>query len=378
MGKKVKKKSVKDLFKKIGVTILSMVIGAIIGIFVCKLIEEVVGDIGPFTIIIGMAIFVFAFILQLILHEVGHLICGLCSGYEFVSFRIGTLTFVKDNGKIATKKFTIKGTAGQCIMMPPKDKKHDCPYILYNLGGVLMNAVMTCLCIAIYLWCPMPKMLSIFFFFTAISGVYDLILNGIPMKISGVCNDAYNVLSIGKDEIAKYSYYTMLRVNGLLHRGVRAKDMPFEWFELPDGADLNNPIISTMEIIKGGYYLDKKEFHKAKECYEKLLNNVPNLIKLYENEVKCDLLFCEIIGEGRKDRIDKLYTKELKSYIKATDCYMSRKRLMYAYSLIIEQNIQKADKLLNEAYIAQKTCPAKGEAESEMEIIEFVKEKYAD
>ncbi|WP_102401810.1 hypothetical protein [Haloimpatiens massiliensis] len=378
MSKNVKQKNVKELFKKIGAIILSMGIGAITGIFVCKLIEEVVGDYGLFTIIIGMAIFVVAFILQLILHEVGHLICGLWSGYEFVSFRIGTLTFVKDNGKIVTKKFTIKGTAGQCIMMPRKDKKHDCPYILYNLGGILMNAVITCLCIAIYLWCPMPNMLSIFFIFVAISGVYDLILNGIPMKITGVCNDAYNVLFIGKDEIAKYSYYTMLRVNGLLYRGIRVKDMPFEWFELPDGADLNNPIISTMEIIKAGYYLDKKEFHKAKECYEKLLNDVPNLIKLYQNEIKCDLLFFEIIGEARKDIIDKLYTEELKSYIKATDCYMSRKRLMYAYALIIEQNTQKADKLLNEAYIAQKTCPAKGEAESEMEIIELVKEKYAD
>ncbi|WP_138204110.1 hypothetical protein [Haloimpatiens lingqiaonensis] len=377
MDKKVKKKNVKDLFKKIGAIILSMGIGAIIGIFVCKLIEEVVGDYGPFTIIIGMAIFVFAFMLQLILHEVGHLICGLWSGYEFVSFRIGTLTFVKDNGKIVTKKFTIKGTAGQCIMMPPKDKKHDCPYILYNLGGILMNAVITCLCIAIYLWCPMPKILSIFFIFTAISGVYDLILNGIPMKISGVCNDAYNLLSIKRDKIAKYSFYIALRVNGLLYEGVRIKDMPLEWFELPEGADLGNPIISSIEILKGNYYFDKKEFHKAKECYEKLLNNVPNLIKLYENEIKCELLFLEIIGDARKDIIDKLYTKELKSYIRATDCYMSRKRLMYAYALIIEQNTQKADKLLNEAYIAQKTCPAKGDAESEMEIIEFVKETYA-
>lgn len=142
------------------------------------------------------ALFIFAFILQLILHELGHLIFELWSGYEFVSFRVGTLTFVKENGKKVRKEFKIMGTGGQCLMMPPEGNGYDCPYTLYNLGGILMNAIISFLCVAAYILCPMPKMVSAFLLFTAVSGFYDLIMNGVPMKVSGVVNDGYNVLSM--------------------------------------------------------------------------------------------------------------------------------------------------------------------------------------
>ena len=34
--------------------------------------------------------------LQIILHEAGHLLFGLATGYKFISFRIGKLTLIKE------------------------------------------------------------------------------------------------------------------------------------------------------------------------------------------------------------------------------------------------------------------------------------------
>lgn len=356
--------------------IVGAVIGAALGISLIILSKRLEG--GIFTVIACVILFIVAFELQLILHELGHLICGLLSGYQFLSFRVGTLTFVKENEKIVRKKFNVVGTAGQCLMMPPEGNGYDCPYVLYNLGGVLMNALVSSLCIAAYILFPMPKMVQVFLLFTALSGLFDLIMNGIPMKMNGICNDGYNICLIGKDKIARHSFYITLKVNGLSYQGVRIKDMPFEWFQLPDEADLSNNMSCSMKCLEASYYHDRKEFDKAKECYENLLNSTSSLSKLLENEINCELLFYEMIGESRKEVIDELYTKELKKYIRATNCYITRKRLMYAYSLIIEKDISKADKILSEVDAVKKTYPSKAEVESELEIIELIRQKYVN
>lgn len=377
MSKEIKENKVKDSFKKGFAIIIGVGIGIIAGIIIGVVSDSGESDGDFFTFLIYFALFILAYMLQLVLHELGHLICGFLSGYEFISFRIGSLTFVKENDKIVIKKFKIMGTGGQCLMMPPEGNGYDCPYFLYNLGGVLMNTVISCLCVAAYLLLPMPKMVAAFLIFIACIGLFDLILNGIPMKIGGIANDGYNMLSIGRDKTIRNAFYTQLRVNGLIYRGTRLKDMPLEWFELPFDADLNNPLFSSIKMLEGSYYEDKKEFDKAKQCFENLLNSAPKLIKLLENEIKCALLFYETIGEGRREVIDDLYTNDLKKYIKATNCYISRKRLMYAYALIIEKDSVKADKVLKEIDVVKKTYPAKAEVEGELEIIEFIKQKYA-
>ena len=58
----------------------------------------------------------FGIILQIIIHEAGHLFFGLLSGYKFISFKVFNFAIVKDEENRI--KFKIiqgtKGTAGQC------------------------------------------------------------------------------------------------------------------------------------------------------------------------------------------------------------------------------------------------------------------------
>lgn len=57
--------------------------------------------------------------LHIILHEAGHLVGGLLQGYKFVSFRILSFTLVRHEGKLRWKRFSIAGTGGQCLLLPP-------------------------------------------------------------------------------------------------------------------------------------------------------------------------------------------------------------------------------------------------------------------
>ena len=65
-----------------------------------------------------LGLFVGSF-LQLIVHEAGHLVCGLITGYKFVSFRVFSYTLYKEDDKCKVKKFSLSGTAGQCLLSPP-------------------------------------------------------------------------------------------------------------------------------------------------------------------------------------------------------------------------------------------------------------------
>lgn len=90
---------------------------------------------------IGVLSFLISQMFLIILHETGHLVCGLLSGYKFVSFRIYSLTFIKMDGRLRVRRYSIAGTGGQCLLTPPDLPLKKIPTGWYNFGGVLFNII---------------------------------------------------------------------------------------------------------------------------------------------------------------------------------------------------------------------------------------------
>lgn len=79
-------------------------------------------------------------------------------------------------------------------------------YGWYNAGGVLMNlltAICTC-SLGCYPEIPLPLHLFLLFF---ICGFFLALMNGIPLKMSGITNDAYNLILIPGPEYRKYRWW---------------------------------------------------------------------------------------------------------------------------------------------------------------------------
>ena len=119
--------------------IFFMAIGFFCGILMAEYIFTKENPLFEFIVLFA-AMYITMF-LQIIIHEGGHLICGLLTGYKFVSFRIGSFTLIKINGKIKVKKLSLAGTGGQCLLSPPEMKDGKIPYVLYNLGGSILNLI---------------------------------------------------------------------------------------------------------------------------------------------------------------------------------------------------------------------------------------------
>jgi len=313
------------------------------------------------------------FIFHIILHEIGHLLFGKLSGYDFVSFRIFNLMFIKENGKVVRKKFNIVGTGGQCLMSPPEPVNGEFPYILYNLGGSFMNFILSGICYIFYrLLSESNPFCATMFALFAVIGLLSGLFNIIPLKIGGIANDGFNALTLCKREKARHAFWLQLCISALITEGTRLRDMPAEWFDMPEDSDLNDVMIASIAVFRFSYLIDRHEFTAARKLAEHLLITADKMLEVHKNEMRCELLFLEIINECRKEEINCLYNRQLKNYINATRTYVSRQRLLYAYARLVSHDAIEAEKALKQFNKSCNTYPQIGEIVGERELIDLI------
>jgi len=294
-----------------------------------------------------------AYQLNLILHEAGHLLMGKLSGYSFVSFRVYHIMFAKENGKLMRKNYNVVGTAGQALMSPPEMKNGAFPTVLYNLGGCLMDFLLG----ALFVWLSwrLSGLWAIAFSLGAAVSILMGLLNVIPLKVGGVPNDGYNLFLLGRKGNAamRHAFWVQLRANALQTSGVRPRDFPSAWFEWVTPDLINDPMVAPVAVLHYACLLDKLELDKARDLAVSILDTADKMLDVHKNELRCELLFHELIGECRAEALDRLYTQALKDYIHATAAYIARQRLLYAYARLFLQDSAKA-----EAHLAlfRKSC----------------------
>ena len=369
-----KKKNYGDIAAKI----IMLLTGAVCGIFIIftmNFFGTLVKGPAAFLLMFAeaMIIMYIASFVQTIIHESGHLIFGLITGYKFVSFRIGHFMFIKEKGRLKIKLYNVVGTAGQCLMMPPQWNE-KIPYRLYNLGGCIMNAATALFALAAYFVAGAEGFFALCMAMLAVMGLSMALTNGIPMRVGGISNDGMNAALLGKKENTLRAFWLQLYVNGLIAKGERYRNMPREWFRLPEGEELSDPICCAMGVMLYNFCFDMHEFDQAEQTINYMLN-APGLLDVEKNELLCELLFLRVLRGAPKEEIDSLLTPKLDKYIKATANYVSRRRLAYAYQLLYLKNYSTAQKCLEVFERTAATYPYSAETENEREIIEIVKQK---
>lgn len=370
----------KDKLKKVIKIIPAALLGFILGFISIKYLDNIIGNFSnPILATIYVIIFIIiSFYLSIIIHELGHLVFGLLSGYSFVSFRILSIILVKIKDRYYLKRYHIPGTGGQCLLLPPEvDKDYNYPVTFYNLGGGIFNIVFS-----IIFFLSFNKVennfLKLLLFLSSIIGIISAIINLIPLKSEGLFNDGSNLILIKKDYHARRAFFLQLKINYLLTNGIRFKDMDEDYFTVDKQADYNNYIINTIIISKVNYYLDKLDLDSAKEYILELLNSDIKLLDIHVKELKCELLFIETINNN-KAMVERLYTKDLKKYIDFSKKYTpGRRRLLYSYELIINDNKKNANIELKKFNKLKKSYPYLADIYTEEDLIKLVDDKYKE
>lgn len=338
----------------------SMILYMIAGFLVAAMFEN---------LILGFLLFYIFFLVHIIIHETGHLVFGLMTGYKFLSFRIGSFTIQKENGEYFFKKFSIPGTAGQCLLGVPDVPAEECPYLLYHAGGGLMNLI-TALIVLPFIFISGGILKSILIMFAAL-GIITALQNLIPLKMQGINNDGLNIVEISRNDSQKRMIYNQLKINYLTTLGTRYCDIEQKYF---DDENCEGLIADGIRAVNINRFLDMHDFESAGKLAQNLIDG--NISGFYGNEVKCELLFYKIISGADRKSIDDMLDKNLKNYIKSTcKYYLSKIRIMYAYNLLIEKNTSEAQKYKDMFEKVSEKYPVKADITLESELMDIISQK---
>lgn len=258
--------------------------------------------------LIVLYIFLFAAIaLQIIFHELGHMAFGFLTGYKLLYFRIGSYTLANTEAGIKKRIFTIPGTGGQCLMMPTKKSNGSYPFVLYNLGGIIANIILSAIAYLIFRQVE-NQIIQAFLIVFISMGIYFAIINLIPFQ--SMVNDGRNIINLLKSEESRNRLYESLYME--------KEEMNGRNYEVycTDPIDLSKIFNQEAYINHAADLIFDKKFDQAEERLQRLLQ-VDGLNTIFKNFTKTFLEVIYLIKNDEKKLKtidhDKAYKTHLKS-----------------------------------------------------------------
>ena len=339
----MKNKIIQGVLQLIGI----MVVGAVVGYFVGKIAGDSLSGVDKPNIILFFITGVIAFILHIIVHEAGHLVFGLLSGYKFVSFRVFDFKIIKDeNGKLTFRYEKIAGTGGQCLMRAPEYVEGKFKYKLYLLGGVIFNVLFS-----IVFWLILPSYYTLLF---ALIGFALAFLNLIPMGF----NDGMTFYHASKDETTRFVLY--LQLEYVYYQSI-GKNLLIEKTEVVEK-------INSLEITNTNYLTDSLEFIKLDGLeyffeFEALYNESrklyierEDLLPVYKVELMALLVKLISLVNPEDELLEELMNdKSLKVRLKQKN--PQTKNILATYEWGIKFDDEKAMILIEEARKLKNKAP---------------------
>ena len=374
--------------------VFSLLIGALIGgaavgatIFIIEGSEgtaDVLRTIGELPLVDFVVPIVLAFVamavaivLHIVLHEAGHLLMGLATGYRFSSFRIGSIAFVRREGRISIRRYKLAGTGGQCLMLPPEVPAERVPFFWYNAGGVVMNIVVALLALVMLITCDLSMWWSEWSMMMVIVGVFLAVVNGIPMRPGGMQNDGMNILMLYRNPEKRKDLIHQLQIAAAATEGKRASEMPAEWFDSDPMDDPKDLIRLASRLNHQAQLIDQGRFVEAHTAVADLLAHFDKLPQIVRFELAGEYVFTELLTTGRKEIVEKYWTKKQEDYVKTGAKFSSAKqRILFAYALYAENDADKARQIYHDTLRLQDDYLIAGEVRSDLALMKELLDKH--
>ncbi len=365
------KKRVRTSLKNTAIVILYSLFMLGIGLIAFRIGRESTSqyeefNLGILLITMGLVIIFSTAVvyLHIIIHELGHLVAGILSGYTFMLFRIGSLGLIKEEKRFRTISFSMSGTMGQCLMNPP-ESAGKIPYRFYLSGGVLANVITSAGAMIIYLISP-NNYLLLFAFIGLTAGI----MNGIPFGF----NDGKVLSKLSKSTVVQDQFFQQLRWNGQFVRYNQTYSKVAEEGQIINAQE---PITEQFNIytklIEMNSLLETGQFEEAYQELKELYEQRQLIIAPYRAEIVREYLFCLLIlDKGNPALVAEIQSNRLFiEHLKTKQVDVFRIKSMIAY--FIENDRPEAEKQLNLAVDYLDKSPTKADKELNRRLIDRLK-----
>ncbi|MBR0092811.1 MAG: hypothetical protein IJP92_14055 [Lachnospiraceae bacterium] len=165
----------------------------------------------------------------------------------------------------------------------------------------------------------------------------------------------------------------LLKINAVSQAdGVRYRDMPAEWFQLPEGVDLKNPLTTTLLMMEENRYLDAHDFPAAEQVIARMEDPDCSMIGLYRHLINVDKIFLSILKDAEHTDISPLEDRQVKSVMRAMRNNPSVIRTEYAVAKRVRGDQDVTEKWLKRFERVKKSHPNPVEIQTEEELMALV------
>lgn len=366
----------KHPFQKAIRHLIAILIGAVLGFFIgigiTNAMDEMHTSLSLLTYV-GMVIWLYVCVMLAIwLHEAGHLVCGLLSGYRFASYRAGRLMLYRKNGRMRIGFYHVPGTGGQCLMVPQTELGEAYPFVLYNAGGVLANALAAVVLAGAGLAVSHPLIRLMLLIAAAIQ-----VILGVPnlFSLKTIPTDGQNIRNMRKSEAQRVAFWRMLHIYEACVNAAPLREQPSDWFDDTLPGDGDDPLTLSIKASTALRLTDEGRFDEAAALYRALLAD-GRMAQTQRNECACELLLLLCATEGASEETAALETKELRRYIAATKGSLSRAALALVQALSSGDAVavEKAERFWQTAL---RHYPIEGERSSYEILVQCAKTRHA-
>ena len=216
---------------------MQMIIGGLGGFLFATQVIPRVGDGGLLQL---LALFGMALLLlwvQVVVHEAGHALAGALTGRRISGAGIGPLGLERGTGGWRMRwGGGIRGIGGFAAMVPREgrgeSRRDDAVFLL---GGPLANLVVASLAGAALVLVPAGVTATVALGATAFCGGLLGIVNLVPFRSTGWRSDGLGLVELFRDGVDSRAARRLQQVVALSLAGVRPRDWPAAWLEVPDG-----------------------------------------------------------------------------------------------------------------------------------------------
>ena len=236
--------------------------------------------------------FVLVLPLFVAIHEAGHMVFGLFTGYALLTYKVGPFEWYKKDDKIKFRVNPLSSMVlGQCLMIPPKPKKKVKPkFYLYNAGGLIFSYLFVLALIGLFFIIPNGYIKHLLIPLISLS-IFLSINNSIYQK--GGINDVCNHVLVKNNPKYINSILFQLEMVANISSGKRygAKTLYEPYFE-----DKLNHITLTVAQLRFYQAIDKSDFVEAKRISDIITKNYRSTpILLQKLSVIFIILYADIV-----------------------------------------------------------------------------------
>ncbi len=223
-------------------------------------------DWGKVTLLVSA--FLIAYLLVVVLHELGHMLAGIAQGFRFWLISVGPVGFRRDaNDKIkGFVQWGRSGIGGMSITLPQQnDPQVAKKFMFMILAGPLANLITGTifLILAIFLFQSdgselFPQATALISLITGVLSWFVGIINLIPMQTgSPIMTDGTRIRRLMSGGNIAATEVAMVQITAYLMMGTSYKDIPSQAFDqLPQGSDIH----PTVAMLRYGLALDTEDY----------------------------------------------------------------------------------------------------------------------